>query len=210
MNTGKLITFEGIDGAGKTTQLRILAEALRKRGYHVETIREPGGTVLSEKIRDLLLDARHGKVSPAAEALLYAAARAQLVFEVLNPLLAQGTIVLADRFTDSTLAYQGYGRGMDINQLRQLNRLATGGLEPDLTLVLDISPLSAAARKSGESPDRLEQEGLLFQEKVRAGYLALVKESTRFRVIEAESPPEQVAARVLETVLEYLGGHRDG
>ncbi|MGE5416988.1 MAG: dTMP kinase [Acidobacteriota bacterium] len=203
---GILITFEGIDGAGKTTQWNKLASFLKGWGYPVETIREPGGSAISEKIRDLLLDVRNEGMQPMAEAMLYAAARAQLVEEVLKPLLAKGTIVLADRFTDSTIAYQGYGRGMDVDLLAQINRLATGGLKPDLTFLLDLEVSEAARRMQWNAPDRMEKQGAAFQQKVRDGYLALAAATERIVVVNAAQSEAEMAKEIYDRVVVFLKG----
>ncbi|MGE5404727.1 MAG: dTMP kinase [Candidatus Saccharibacteria bacterium] len=203
---GILITFEGIDGAGKTTQWNKLATYLKGWGYPVETIREPGGNAVSEKIRDLLLDVHNEGIRPMTEAFLYAAARAQLVEEVLKPLLAKGTIVLADRFTDSTIAYQGYGRGMDIDLLGQLNRLATGGLKPDLTILLDLDVTEAVKRMQWNAPDRMESQGAAFRQKVREGYLALAAGNERIVVIDANQPEAEVSRQIYDKVVTFLKG----
>lgn len=205
MTKGLLISFEGIDGAGKTTQIKALAGELRARGYQVLALREPGGTDISESIRDLLLDVRN-RINPMAEALLYAAARAQLVQDVVKPLLAQGTIVLADRFIDSTIAYQGYGRGLSIEGLHHLNHLATGGLAPDLTILLDISTDQGHRRRQGSLFDRIEQEGLLFQDRVRQGYLEMAKVLPRFKVIDGNLPVENISVIIIDTVTRFLKG----
>lgn len=206
MNRGVLISFEGIDGVGKTTQLKRLTTYLQQAGYEVVTLREPGGTIISEKIRELLLDARNEGMNSVAEALLYSAARAQLVQETLNPLLDKGTIILADRFIDSTIAYQGYGRGLDINALHGLNRLATGGLDPDLTILLDLEAHLAKERQAGGVPDRLEKEGLQFQQRVREGYLQLAQECPRIIVINAAVELDAVSENITSAVVAYLKG----
>lgn len=207
MKKGIFISFEGIDGAGKTTQIRWLAEALKVKGYPVLTVREPGGTTLSEKIRELLLDARSEGISSEAEAFLYAAARAQLVSEVIRPALAEGRIVISDRYHDSTLAYQGYGRGLDMVFLEELNRLATAGLVPDLTILLDISPGEGLIRRGDTAPDRLEKEGLGFQEAVRQGYLSLSQQyKDRIKLVNAQRPVEEIHMDIIALVMPYLRG----
>lgn len=181
---GKFISLEGIDGGGKSS----LQERLRAYmgQYEIISIREPGGTGISEKIRAMLLDINNEKIMPRTEAMLYAAARCQLVDEVIRPALAAGRIVLADRYLDSTLAYQGYGRGLDLSFLRELNHLCTGGIKPDLTLLLDISPEEGLRRRNKDIPDRLEKEGLSFQQKVREGYLNMAREEPqRIKVLDA-------------------------
>ncbi|NLU50106.1 MAG: dTMP kinase [Syntrophomonadaceae bacterium] len=202
---GLFISFEGIDGSGKTTQVKRLGQSLRDKGYELVTVREPGGTPVAEKIRELLLDARNDGICPRTEAFLYAAARAQLVTEVINPALTEGRVVIADRYLDSTLAYQGYGRGLDTRFLEQLNRLAVAGTVPDLTIILDISPVEGMVRRSDSCPDRLEREGLQFQEAVRAGYLSLSRQyPERIKVVDAMQPPEQVYAEIVALVTPFL------
>lgn len=204
-NKGLFISFEGIDGSGKTTQVKRLGQSLRDKGYELVTVREPGGTPVAEKIRELLLDARNDGICPRTEAFLYAAARAQLVTEVINPALTEGRVVIADRYLDSTLAYQGYGRGLDTRFLEQLNRLAVAGTVPDLTIILDISPVEGMVRRSDSCPDRLEREGLQFQEAVRAGYLSLSRQyPERIKVVDAMQPPEQVYAEIVALVTPFL------
>jgi dTMP kinase len=205
MTRGLLISFEGIDGAGKTTQIMALFPYLRAQGYQVSTLREPGGTDISESIRDLLLDSRN-HINPITEALLYAAARAQLVQDVVKPLLAGGTIVLADRFIDSTIAYQGYGRGLNVDDLTRLNNLATGGLEPDLTILLDIPAALAGGRRQGSPPDRLEQEGQDFQNRIRQGYLDLAGALLRFKVVDGNLSAEQISDIIKDIVTRFLKG----
>lgn len=208
MPKGIFITFEGIDGAGKTTQIQKLAEALRNEGYDVTTLREPGGTVVSERIRELLLDVRNQGMQPITEAFLYASARAQMVDEILIPLLENGKIVLMDRFVDSTIAYQGYGRGLPIEFLMELNRLATRGMEPGLTILLDLDPAEAGGRMTaaGGAPDRIEQEGIIFQQKVRQGYLDFAAARKRFVVIPAAQSFEVVFREVHRAVLRFIKG----
>ncbi|MGE5543452.1 MAG: dTMP kinase [Bacillota bacterium] len=205
MTRGLLISFEGIDGAGKTTQVKNLVKELRARGHMVTTLREPGGTEISERIRELLLDS-HNQINPMAEALLYAAARAQLVQDVVRPLLAQGTIVLADRFIDSTIAYQGYGRGLSIEGLQQLNNLATGGLEPDLTILLDVPADLGCGRRQGLLFDRIEKEGLNFQDRVRQGYLEMAAALPRIKVVDGNLPAEHISAIIIDIVTRFLKG----
>jgi dTMP kinase len=193
---GRLITVEGLDGAGKTTLVGALAGALHERGREVLVLREPGGVALSESIRELLRDPEL-TMEPAAEALLYAAARAQLVAEQLGPLLEAGNWVLLDRFVDSSLAYQGAGRGLGVEAVRRLNAFATGGLEPDRTLLLRIDPEAGLARVSGrpEEADRLEREPPAFFAAVAEAYDALAAaEPARFAVIDAGAERPAVLA----------------
>lgn len=198
------ITVEGIDGSGKSTQLKLLAEWLQFLGREIVITREPGGTLLGEEIRRLLLTAGPESIVPQAECLLYAAARAQLVARVIRPALARGALVLSDRFSDSTLAYQVAGRGLERRWVEKVLEGATGGLRPDLTFLFDISPYKARARK-GEA-DRLEKEDLEFFHRVREGYLALAhQEPERIVVIRGDLPPAEVQAEVRRYVAERLG-----
>src|SRR5262245_56021303 len=200
MTLGKLITFEGIDGCGKSTQMRLLERYLAERGVTVVSTREPGGTELGKKIRSALLDGGKGSVEPLAELLLYAADRAHHVRRVILPALNEGKVVLSDRFYDATTVYQGYARGFDLTLVNQLNELATGGLKPDLTLLFDLEVEIGLkrTRKRGDGtdemaagPDRLDQEPLEFHERVRAAYLEIAaREPQRFRVIPAAGPVE--------------------
>ena len=192
-----LITIEGLDGAGKTTLATALAGALRERGRDVELLREPGGVEVSERIRTLLKDPALA-IDPRAEALLYAAARAQLVAEELRPLLDAGTTVLLDRFVDSSLAYQGAGRGLGVEQIRALNEFATGGLRPDRTLLLRIDPAEGLARIADRPSDRLERSGQAFFAAIAEAYDALAAaEPDRIAVIDASQPPDAVLADAL-------------
>lgn len=201
---GIFISLEGIDGSGKSTLARSLVDALAQK-HQVLGLREPGGTVISEKIREMLLDVRNDGIIGKAEAMLYAAARCQLVEEVIRPGLDRGTIIIADRYLDSTVAYQGYGRGLDLGFLEDLNRLCTGGLKPDLTLLLDLDPQEALLRRSEEIPDRLEQEGLAFQIRIREGYLDLWdKEPERIKRLDATRSPEFLLREALLLVEKLL------
>jgi dTMP kinase len=191
-----LITIEGVDGAGKTTLVAGLSAALEERGP-VVVLREPGGVEVSERIRELLKDPSLS-IDPRAEALLYAAARAQLVAEQLRPLLDAGTTVLLDRFVDSSLAYQGAARGLGVEEIRALNDFGTGGLTPDRTLLLRIDPERGLARISGRPADRLEQEDLSFFAAIAQAYDALAAaEPERIAVIDAAQSPEAVLADAL-------------
>jgi dTMP kinase len=204
--TGRLITVEGLDGAGKTTLVAGLTRELAARGRELLVLREPGGVELSERIRVLVKDPELS-VDPRAEALLYAAARAQLVAEQLVPLLESGQWVLLDRFVDSSLAYQGAGRGLGVEAIRALNELATGGLRPDRTLLLRIDPAEGRARIGGRDPDRLEREPPEFFGAVAAAYDELAAaEPDRIAVIDAAQPPD----RVLADALAAIGDVGDG
>ncbi len=185
------ISFEGVDGSGKTTQVELLAEQLRSQGREVVATREPGGTDLGERIRDMIL---HGdEMAPWAEASLFAAARAQLVDEVIRPALARGADVLCDRYIDSSLAYQGIGRGLGVERVLELNQLATAGLLPDRTFVL-LVPLEEATRRRGSDSDRLERAGLEFAEFVDRAYQDLAQVfPTRIVCADGTQPPEELA-----------------
>ena len=203
---GRLITIEGVDGAGKTTLATGLQAALAQRGVHMRLMREPGGVETSEAVRALVKDPGL-TVGARTEALLYAAARAQLVEEALEPTLARGEWVLLDRFVDSSLAYQGAGRQLGVDAVRELNLFATGGLAPDRTLLLTLDPASAQARADarGEAPDRLEQEGAEFFSRIAEAYLRLAAtEPERIRVLDAALPPEQVVADALAALADLL------
>jgi len=205
---GFFITFEGIEGCGKTTQLRLLKERLQASGEQVTSTREPGGCPIADQMRAILLDAGNSAITPLAELLLYAAARAQHVQEVIVPALARGEIVLCDRFTDATVSYQGHGRGLDLDTISQLNRLATGGVEPKLTLLIDcpveIGLSRALARieaGSGAREERFELESRRFHERVRQGYLGLAAAfPERFLVIDGSGDVAQTERLVNEAL----------
>jgi dTMP kinase len=202
----RLLTIEGIDGAGKTTLAAALLERLRGRGVEVELLREPGGVRAAELVRSLVKDPSL-VIGARAEALLYAAARAQLVEERVRPLLAGGTWVLLDRFVDSSLAYQGVGRGLGIDAVRAINDFGTGGLTPDRTVLLAIEPAVAAARLSGrgEAPDRLELERADFFAAITAGYEEIAAAAPeRVFVVDAEQPTERVVDLVLGALSDLL------
>jgi dTMP kinase len=203
---GRLITIEGLDGAGKTTLAGALAAALADRGVDVEVLREPGGVELSERIRTLVKDPAL-RVDPRAEALLYAAARAQLVAERVVPLLEAGRWVLLDRFVDSSLAYQGSGRGLGVEAVRAINEFGTGGLHPDRTLLLRVDARTRDARQAtrGEAPDRLEREDGSFFAAIGAAYDALAAaEPERVRVLDASAPPAEVADAAVRALDDLL------
>ncbi|MBV7335346.1 dTMP kinase [Chloroflexi bacterium TSY] len=199
------VTFEGPDGSGKTTQIRLLERLLSQRGYRVLLTREPGGTEIGNAIRTLLLREQHGEsMSDRAEALLFNAARAQLVDQVICPALARGEIILCDRFADSTLAYQGYGREQELDDLRMLIRFATGGLNPDLTCYLDIEPEEGLRRKLADQKaewNRLDAETLAFHQIVRKGYLALAEEEPeRWLIIDATLDLHIIQRRIAQRI----------
>jgi len=204
---GLFVTFEGGEGSGKSTQIARLAERLRSEGRDPVITREPGGTPLAEGIRSLLLDPARPP-GALAEALLMEAARAELVAQVIRPALAEGRVVLCDRYADSTLVYQGAGRGLDRAMLRRLNEVATGGLTPDLTLLFDLDHAAGLARRSraGES-NRLDLEPAAFHARVRAAYLELAREEPgRWVTLDATLTPDALADRVAETVEGRLRG----
>jgi dTMP kinase len=206
LTRGRLITIEGLDGAGKTTLARGLERELAARGRDVVLLREPGGVPAAERLRELVKDPAHD-ISPRAEALLYAAARAQLVDEALKPLLSSGKWVLLDRFVDSSLAYQGGGRNLGVDQVRAINQFATGGLEPDRTLLLDLDPQLGRERlRSRREPvDRLEAERDEFFHRIRSTYLELAdREPERIRKIDAGAPPDEVLEAALRELSDLL------
>ena len=197
---GLFISFEGPEGSGKTTQVRLLAAWLGERGHDVLLTREPGGTRIGDAVRALLLDPAGIEMRPQTEILLFSAARAQLVGEVIRPRLAGGTVVLCDRFADSTLAYQGYGREQSLDTLRQITAFATGDLTPDLTICLDLPVSEGLRRKRGDDElewNRMEREPIEFHERVRKGLLALAAaEPERWRVVDAARPAEEIQAEI--------------
>ena len=198
---GVLITFEGVEGSGKTTQMRHLERWLQGQGHRVERTAEPDGTPLGARIRRLF----DLSAEPLAEVFLFMAARRQHVAEKIGPLLRRGRVVLCDRYTDATIAYQGYGRGVDRDLIRELNVQATGGVLPDLTLLFDIAPQVGLHRIRGRALDHFEREALAFHRRVRRGYLEIVRaEPKRVRVIRAARPPAVVAAQVTRVVEEFL------
>lgn len=201
MKKGLFITFEGMDGCGKSTQLNLLASYLSGQGREVVVTREPGGVGLGEKIREILLN-YDGEVSSNAEAFLFLADRAQNIDVIVKPVVENGGIVLCDRHTDSTIAYQGYGRGVDLQRLKLLNDLATSGLKPDLTFVFDVDVETSEARV-GKNKDRMEAAGVEFHQKVRDGYLALAKdEPERVKVLDAMDSIENIFEK-LKTYINF-------
>lgn len=205
VRTGRFITVEGIDGCGKSTQARLLAEELEHAGYDVLSLREPGGVAISEKIRALLLDPANAEMSATCELLLYEAARAQLVHEVVAPALAEGRIVVCDRFYDSTTAYQGYAGGVPLDAVERANVLAVGDFQPALTLVFDIDPALAAERTVSREQDRMEAKGMEYQRRVAEGFRAIAAtEPNRVKLIDASRGIDDIHADVMAAVSAVL------
>lgn len=205
---GRLITLEGIDGTGKTTQIASLSASLRERGITVLELREPGGTAIGEAIRQILLDNKHSGMSDETELLLFTAARAQSVREIMLPALASGTWIICDRFLDSTLAYQGYGRGMDLATINSINGFAVDGCRPDITILLDLPVETAVSRLSSRQTkaDRLDGESRAFMQRTRDGYLAAAAhEPNRIIVINAEQSATDLAKNIFNIIWEGLG-----
>jgi len=202
---GLFVTFEGPEGSGKSSQLRLLAGFMGERGLDVLTTREPGGTRIGDRVRAVLLDRVHTEMLPLTEFLLFSAARAQHVGQVIRPQLARGGIVLSDRYADSSLAYQGYGHQLDLEVLKTISRLATGGLVPDLTLCLDVPVEIGLRRKAGGSGDawnRMEQKEAAYHERVRAGYLEMAaQEPDRWAVLDTTQEIRIVQAAICQLVL---------
>lgn len=201
------VTFEGSEGSGKSTQIVLLARYLQEQGYHVLTTREPGGTQIGEQVRVCLHDVANVQMTAAAEVLLYSASRAQLVEEVIRPALAEQKIVLSDRYADSTLAYQGYGRQLDLETLTTITRFATGGLRPDLSLFLDVDVRAGLARRTvgGDELNRMDLQTLAFYERVREGYLKMAAaEPDRWRIVDANRPVEAIQRDVRRHVESRL------
>lgn len=191
MKKGLFITFEGIDGCGKTTQIELLKEKLEKKGYNVLLTREPGAKGLGEKFREILLN-YDGEVSSNCESFLFLADRAQHIDTIIKPAINNGTIVLCDRHTDSTVAYQGYGRELDLEQIYQLNKIATNGIVPDITFILDID-IETSLQRIGKGRDRMENSGRDFFERVRNGYIEISKqEPERVKLLNGNSPIEEI------------------
>lgn len=201
------ITLEGPDGSGKSMQIPQLAEFIRQQGYEVLTTREPGGTDIGDQIRQVIMKLGNTLMNPRTEILLFCAARAQIVEEVLRPALARGVVVISDRYADSTLAYQGFGHGVDQEELRRLLKFATGGLKPDLTLLVDVESEVGLRRRqsSGGEWNRLDAYALSFHERVRKGYHTLAKEEPeRWITIDGSQTPEMVQSNLRKVVAERL------
>lgn len=203
MMQGLFITFEGPDGCGKTTQMKLLAEYFEKKGKEVVLTREPGGKGLGEKVRDILLN-YDGEVSDRCESFLFLADRAQNIDIIVNPAVKEGKIVLCDRHIDSTVAYQGYGRGLNIDRINMLNNLATNGKKPDLTLVFDVD-VETSMKRVGKEKDRMESAGIDFHNRVRKGYLELAKqEPKRIKVLDATKSIEEIHKDVINILAEVF------
>lgn len=204
--TGLFITFEGPDGAGKTTQVKAFAEKLSALGHEVVLTREPGGTAISDEIRSLILDPAHTEMADFAEVLLYAASRAQHVQEKIKPSLKSGKIIVCDRFVEASVAYQGYGLGIDIERIKAINQFATGGLIPDRTYLLDLSVAEGRERLQARTGlDRIEQKGAAYHERVRQGFLEIAKEHPqRIRVIDAKRPVNEMAEEIFADFSNWL------
>jgi dTMP kinase len=204
VGSGIFITFEGIEGCGKSTQAKRVREFLIGSGLEVVFTREPGGSCIGEKIRDILLDPENHTMIPLTELLLYEASRRQHMAEVIEPALEAGKVVICDRFYDASTAYQGYARGIDINDVERLNLIATGGKRPDLTIILDL-PAGDGLKRIGRNPDRIEGEAVEFHERVRAGYLEIARrEPERVKVVDGSGSIEQTFIKVRTPVENLL------
>ena len=209
MPRGKFITFEGIDGSGKTTQITLLADYIRTLGYRVLILREPGGTAISERVRQILLDMHHENMMPETELFLFEAARAQLVREVVEPALQKGVWVFSDRFCDSTVAYQGYGRGLPLEMIRLMNGWAANGLAPDLTILIELGERTRAGRlnkrHAGGDRDRIDMESDNFMKRVCDGFRDIaLHEPDRVFVVESQDSKEETAALIRNHVRRIL------
>ena len=204
MDRGIFITFEGIEGCGKSTQAKRVRELLIESGLEVLFTREPGGSCIGEKIRDILLDPANEEMVPLTELLLYEASRHQHMAEVIEPALKAGKVVICDRFYDASTAYQGYARGIDVDDVERLNLIASGGKRPDLTIILDL-PAEIGLKRIGKNPDRIEGEGVEFHERVRAGYLEIAaREPDRVKVVDGSGTIEETFMKVWAPVESLL------
>jgi dTMP kinase len=199
---GLFITFEGVEGCGKTSQINKTYDALTKLGYRVLMTREPGGTVVGEKVRNIILDAKHKEISPLTELFLFETARTRIIDEVIRPALKAGKVVLCDRFNDSTFVYQGYAGKLELSEIKKVDSIATGGLKPDLTIVLDLCEkqgLERASKRSGK--DRMEQKSKNFHKKVRQGFLDLAKKNkSRMKVVKVVDGIEETFLQIWDLV----------
>ena len=204
--TSRLISFEGIDGSGKSTQIDLLSAWLTERNIEFVIVREPGGTSISERIRDILLDKQNLSFSGESESFLFLSARAQLVSEVIRPALESGKFVICDRFIDSTLAYQGYGRGMDLSQLEAMNNMAIGGCVPGQTFLLDVDIENSIQRRSGNEDDRMESAGVKFLSKVREGYIQLSTQfSNRINLLDSTEVKSSIFNKITTQLCRVYG-----
>lgn len=201
MNKGMLITFEGPDGSGKSTQIAMLKEYLLSRGYEVIFTREPGGTQIGEKIREIVLDNNNSEMAPMCEALLYASSRAQLVHEIIKPAIEKGKVVIADRFVESSIVYQGIGRNLGVDRIRMINNAATDGLKPNVTFLLTIPYEEGLRRKvSQRSLDRLENSGSDFHKRVYEGYMQLTGSAEYIKTVDANRTVEEIHKDIASTI----------
>ncbi|HHV59398.1 MAG TPA: dTMP kinase [Clostridiaceae bacterium] len=206
MGKGIFITCEGLDGSGKSTQINLIYDFFIKMGYKVVLTREPGGTVISEKIRDVLLDVSNLKMGQLTEMLLYAASRAQLVFEVVKPAIEEGKIVICDRFVDSSYVYQGFGRGIDLATIIRINEIAMDSIRPDITFFFDVEPEVALGRIKAQDKDRIENESIDFHRRVYKGYLALAeKYPERIKVINGNRKVDDIFSDVKTYLVKLTG-----
>ena len=205
----KLITFEGVDGSGKSTQIEFLKNKFDQLDIQYLSIREPGSTVISENIREILLDNKNSQLCSEAESLLFMAARAQITSEAIIPTLEDGKFVICDRYIDSTIAYQGYGRGLDIPFLKSINNYATRGNIPGLTFILDIDYELSLHRRNREENDRMESGGGDFMNKVKGGYHQIANEGERYKVINGDKPPKEVFKSVWQIIVNSYGDMND-
>ena len=205
LKRGMFISLEGVEGCGKSTQAELLAEYMKELGYSVIRTHEPGGTPIAEQIRKILLEPQNKDMTDNAEFLLYLASRAQHVSQLILPALTEGKVVICERFSDATFAYQGGARGLDLDTLKQLNKLATGGLEPDLTLLLDLEADVGLSRKEHTKRDRLEKESVKFHNKVRNAYLVIAHQSPeRVEVIDATGSIENIRLSIKKSIDQHL------
>ncbi|AGC68231.1 thymidylate kinase Tmk [Thermoclostridium stercorarium subsp. stercorarium DSM 8532] len=211
MKKGLFITFEGGDGSGKTTQVKLLKEYIAGKGIEVVTVREPGGVPVSEKIREIILDSKNTEMDNITEMLLYAASRAQLVSQVIIPALDSGKCVICDRFVDSSYVYQGIARGMGMDMVKAINDIATRKLVPDITFFMDVEPMTALKRRLGISePDRLEREDISFHDKVYRGYVMIADMyPERIKRINGLLPPEEVFLQIKRHVDDLICRYKD-
>lgn len=207
MKRGKLITFEGPEGSGKSTQSALLCKFLMSKGYRVLRVREPGGTKISEKIRSILLDTKNRQLFPEAELLLYLASRAQLINEIIKPALKKGKVVISDRFSDATVCYQGYGLGLNIDMIKKMDAFARDGITPDVTILLDI-PTKKGLKKSFDAKhykDRIEKRAVNFHKKVRLGYLKLARQNPkRIKLIRLKDDILKTQGLIRKEILKIL------